>query len=112
MPTEAPGTTQKGHTMANLNVTYQEMSDAATTMSNNKADIDDKLNQCRTIVDNLTTNGFVTEQASGKFDEVHTEFNTSATQAMETLAQLSDWLNKAVAAMRDMDTQLSSSLNK
>ncbi|WP_327071289.1 WXG100 family type VII secretion target [Kitasatospora sp. NBC_01250] len=98
--------------MANLNVTYQEMSDTATTMRNNKADIDDKLNQCKSIVDNLTTNGFVTEQASGKFDEVHTEFNTSATQAMETLDQLSQWLDKAVAAMQDMDTQLSGSLNQ
>ncbi|GAB2711932.1 WXG100 family type VII secretion target [Kitasatospora kifunensis] len=98
--------------MANLNVTYQEMSDTATTMRNNKADIDDKLNQCKSIVDSLTSNGFVTEQASGKFDEVHTEFNTSATQAMETLDQLSQWLDKAVAAMQDMDTQLSGSLNK
>ncbi len=98
--------------MANLNVTYQEMSDTAATMRNNKADIDDKLNQCKSIVDSLTTNGFVTEQASGKFDEVHTEFNTSATQAMDTLDQLSQWLDKAVAAMQDMDTQLSGSLNK
>ncbi|MFF7635815.1 WXG100 family type VII secretion target [Kitasatospora sp. NPDC008050] len=98
--------------MANLNVTYQELSDTATTMRNNKADIDDKLNQCRQIVDSLTTNGFVTDQASGKFDEVHTEFNTSAVQAMDTLDQLSQWLDKAVAAMRDMDTQLTNSLNK
>ncbi|MDH6119084.1 WXG100 family type VII secretion target [Kitasatospora sp. GAS204B] len=98
--------------MANLNVTYQEMSDTATTMRNNKADIDDKLNQCKSIVDNLTSNGFVTEQASGHFDEVHNEFNSSATQAMDTLDQLSQWLDKAVAAMRDMDTQLSGSLNK
>ncbi|MCX4751308.1 WXG100 family type VII secretion target [Kitasatospora sp. NBC_01287] len=98
--------------MANLNVTYQEMSDTATTMRNNKADIDDKLTQCKSIVDSLTANGFVTEQASGKFDEVHTEFVTSANQAMDTLDQLSQWLDKAVAALRDMDTQLSSSLNQ
>ncbi|MDH6576868.1 WXG100 family type VII secretion target [Kitasatospora sp. MAP5-34] len=98
--------------MANLNVTYQEMSDTASTMRRNKADIDDKLNQCKSIVDSLTTNGFVTEQASGKFDTVHTEFNNSATQAMDTLDQLSQWLDKAVAAMQDMDTQLSGSLNK
>ena len=98
--------------MANLNVTYQEMSDTATTMRNNKADIDDKLNQCKSIVDSLTANGFVTEQASGKFDEVHSEFVTSANQAMDTLDQLSQWLDKAVAALQDMDTQLSGSLNK
>lgn len=98
--------------MANLNVTYQEMSDTANTMRSNKTDIDDKLNQCKSIVDGLTANGFVTEQASGKFDEVHTEFVTSANQAMETLDQLSVWLDKAVDALRDMDTQLSGSLNQ
>lgn len=98
--------------MANMNITYEEMSDSATRMLNNKNDIDDKLTECKTIVDQLTGSGFVTDQASGRFDEVHSEFVTSANQAMETLAQLSDWLNKAVDAMRDMDTQLAGSLNK
>lgn len=98
--------------MANVNVTYQEMSDTASRMRSNKADIDDKLTDCKNIVDGLVSNGFVTDQASGKFDEVHTEFVNSANQAMETLEQLSTWLDKAVDAMRDMDTQLTSSLNK
>lgn len=98
--------------MANMNVTYQEMSDSASRMRNNKADIDSKLTECKSIVDSLTTSGFVTDQASGKFDEVHNEFNTSATQAMETLDQLSQWLDKAVTAMTDTDSQLANSLNK
>ncbi|WP_369392456.1 WXG100 family type VII secretion target [Streptomyces sp. CG1] len=98
--------------MANVNVTYQEMSDTASKMRNNKADIDSKLSDCKSIVDSLTGNGFVTEQASGKFDEVHTEFVNSANKAMETLEQLSQWLDKAVSAIQDMDTQLSGSLNQ
>jgi WXG100 family type VII secretion target len=96
--------------MANLNVTYHEMSDTATRMRNNKTDIDEKLRECMNIVDQLTASGFVTEQASGRFEEVHTEFNNSATTAMETLDQLSLWLDKAVEALRDMDTQLAGSL--
>ncbi len=98
--------------MANVNVTYEEMSDSANRMRNNKTDIDQKLTECKNIVDSLTSSGFVTDQASGKFDEVHTEFVTSANQAMETLDQLSQWLDKAVDAMRDMDTQLAGSLNQ
>ena len=98
--------------MANINMTYQDMSDAAAKMRADKADIDDKLNECKSIVDSLTNNGFVTEQASGKFDEVHTEFVTSANQAMDTLDQLSQWLDKAVDAMRDFDTQMAGSLNQ
>ncbi|MBF9069547.1 WXG100 family type VII secretion target [Streptacidiphilus fuscans] len=98
--------------MANVNVTYQEMSDSANRMRNNKSDIDAKLSECKSIVDSLTGSGFVTDQASGKFDEVHTEFVNSANQAMETLDQLSQWLDKAVSAMQDMDSQLAGSLNK
>ena len=98
--------------MANLNVTYAEMSDSATRMRNNKNDIDSRLTECKSIVDQLTASGFVTDQASGKFDEVHTEFVNSANTVMETLEQLSTWLDKAVDALQDMDTQLAGSLNQ
>jgi WXG100 family type VII secretion target len=98
--------------MANLNITYTEMSDSATRMRNNKNDIDARLTECKSIVDNLTGSGFVTDQASGKFDEVHTEFVNTANQLMENLELLSEWLDKAVEALRDMDTQLAGSLNK
>ncbi len=98
--------------MANLNVTYAEMSDSASKMRNDKNDIDAKLTECKSIVDDLTNSGFVTDQASGKFDEVHTEFITSANKVMETLEQLSQWLDKAVDAMRDMDSQMANSLNQ
>ena len=98
--------------MANLNITYAEMSDSASKMRNNKNDIDAKLTECKNIVDSLTGSGFVTDQASGTFDEVHTQFFSSANQVMETLDQLSQWLDKAVEALRDMDSQLASSLNK
>ncbi|MDW5323206.1 WXG100 family type VII secretion target [Plantactinospora sp. KLBMP9567] len=98
--------------MANLNITYAEMSDSATRMRNNKDEIDARLNECKSIVNNLTTSGFVTDQASGRFDEVHTEFVTSATEVMESLTLLSEWLDKAVEALRTMDTELAGSLNK
>lgn len=98
--------------MADMNITYDEMSNSATRMRNNKTDIDDKLTECKNIVDSLTGSGFVTQQASGRFDEVHTEFVNSANQAMDTLDQLSQWLDKAVDAMRQMDSDLAGSLNK
>jgi WXG100 family type VII secretion target len=98
--------------MTNMNITYEEMSDSANRMRNNKSDIDAKLTECKNIVDNLTNNGFVTDQASGKFDDVHTEFVNSANQAMDTLDQLSQWLDKAVDAIREMDSQLAGSLNQ
>ena len=97
--------------MPNLNVTYEEMSDSASRMRNDKSDIDSKIADCKSIVDTLTASGFVTDQASGKFDEVHTQFVNSANQLMDSLEQLSQWLDKAVQSMQDMDTQLAQSLN-
>ncbi|ROT33430.1 WXG100 family type VII secretion target [Micromonospora sp. HM5-17] len=98
--------------MANLNITYSEMSDSATRMRNNKNEIDARLTECKSIVDNLTTSGFVTDQASGRFEEVHTEFVNAANELMENLSLLSEWLDKAVDALREMDSQLAGSLNK
>jgi WXG100 family type VII secretion target len=98
--------------MPNMNVTYGEMSDSATRMRNDKSDIDAKLSECKNIVQELTNSGFVTDQASGKFDEVHDEFLHSASTVMETLDQLSQWLDKAVEALRDVDTQMAGSLSQ
>jgi WXG100 family type VII secretion target len=96
--------------MANINVTYEQMVDSATRMRNNKADIDARLAECKSIVSSLVSSGFVTDQASGKFESTHSDFVKAADTTMETLTQLSQWLDKAVEAMRDMDTQLASSL--
>jgi WXG100 family type VII secretion target len=98
--------------MPNLNVTYQEMSDTASKMRNDKAEIDARLADCKSIVDSMTANGFVTEQASGRFEQVSSDFVNSANKAMETLDQLSQWLDKAVDALRQMDSDMANSLNQ
>lgn len=97
--------------MPNLNITYGEMNDSATKLRTNKEEIDARLEQCKTIVSGLVGSGFVTDQASGRFDEVHTEFVNAANKTMETLAQLSEWLDKAVEALRNMDAEMAKSLS-
>jgi uncharacterized protein YukE len=92
--------------MVSLNITEKELSDSAARMRDNKGDIDAKLAECKAIVDNLAGSGFVTDQASGKFDEVHTEFVNAATELMENLDLLAGWMDKAVGALRAMDTRL------
>jgi WXG100 family type VII secretion target len=98
--------------MANLNITYAEMSDSATRMRNNKDEIDGRLAECKSIVATLTGSGFVTDQASGRFDEVHSDFVKNAGEVMENLNLLSQWLDRAVEALREMDTQLAGSLKQ
>jgi uncharacterized protein YukE len=98
--------------MADMRVTYQEMSDTATRLRNNKNEVVARLSDCKKIVEGLVSNGFVTQQASGKFDEVSTKFVTSSKEAMETLETLSGWLDKAVEALRRMDQEMANSLNQ
>ncbi len=102
----------KGNVVADVRVTYQEMLDTATRLRNNKTEVDARLTDCKKIVEGLVSNGFVTRQASGKFDEVSTRFITSSKEAMETLETLSGWLDKAVESMRRMDQEMSDSLNQ
>ena len=98
--------------MADVHVTYQEMSDTATRLRNNKTEVVGRLTDCQKIVQGLVASGFVTQQASGKFDEVSTKFITSSKEAMETLETLSGWLDKAVEALRQMDQEMANSLNQ
>ena len=95
-----------------VRVTYQEMLDTATKLRNNKNEVVARLTDCKRIVEGLVANGFVTQQASGKFDEVSTKFVTSSKEAMETLETLSGWLDKAVDALRQMDQDMANSLNQ
>lgn len=98
--------------MADVRVTYQEMLDTAKRLRNNKNEVVTRLTDCKKIVEGLVSNGFVTQQASGKFDEVSTKFVTSSKEAMETLEALSGWLDKAVEGLRRMDQEMANSLNQ
>lgn len=98
--------------MADVRVTYQEMLDTATRLRNNKNEVVTRLTDCKRIIEGLVSNGFVTQQASGKFDEVSTKFISSSKEAMETLETLSGWLDKAVESLRRMDQEMANSLNQ
>ncbi|MBD7920242.1 MULTISPECIES: WXG100 family type VII secretion target [Cellulomonas] len=96
--------------MPNLNITYADMSDSASRLRSNKAEVDARLSDTKSLVNSLVASGFVTDQASVRFDEVNTEFVTAANELMTTLESLSSWLDQAVTALQDVDTQMASSL--
>lgn len=96
--------------MANINVTYQEMRDAATKLKTGKDDITTSLNQLKSYIGNLISSGFVTEQASVKFGETYNTFTTNATSTINALEGLASYLEQAAQAMADTDTQLATGL--
>lgn len=96
--------------MPNLNITYSDMQDSANRLRANKVEIDSRLSDSRSLVNHLVASGFTTEKASVQFDEVAGQFATAATELMLNLETLSKWLDQAVIALQDVDTQMASSL--
>ena len=98
--------------MPNLNVTYQDMHDAANKLTSGKHDIETKLRELKSLVDSLVNGGYVTDKSSKAFDSSYTEFNDGVTKTIEGLDGMSDYLNKAADALEDADTQLANAIKK
>jgi len=98
--------------MTDMKASYAQMSDTANKLRSHKEEIDIRLSQCKVIVESLTSNDFVTREASGKYTDTHREFNDAAKKVIENLTPISQWLDRAVEALRRMDSELSSSLQR
>ncbi len=98
--------------MANLNVTYADMQDAAKRIDAGQSDIETKLRELKTLVDSLVTGGYVTDSSSKAFESSYTEFNDGATKTISGLEGISQYLNAAAEALRSTDEELARSIKK
>ena len=96
--------------MANMNVTYADMKDAALRLRNGQADLEAKLQELRGMVEGLVAGGYVTDRSSKAFDASHHEFNTGAMQVIGGIEGMSAFLDAAAATLEDADTQLANQL--
>lgn len=96
--------------MANLNVTYGDMTNAATQLTNGEHQISSDLDRLQSLITNLVASGFVTDQASKAFDDSYQQFTNGAKQMMQGLDGMANYLNKAASTMQDTDTQLASAI--
>jgi WXG100 family type VII secretion target len=97
---------------ANLDVTYQDMHDAAKRLKAGKEEIIEKLSELKKLVDSLVSGGYVTELSSKAFDQSYNEFNDGANKTIEGLEGMGEYLTSAADALRQADEQLAQSLNK
>jgi WXG100 family type VII secretion target len=98
--------------MPNINVTYGDMSDAASRLINGEQEINTQLQQLKSLVDSLISGGYVTDQSSVAFGNSYQEFNDGATKTIAGLEGISSYLNKAADALRQTDSDLANALNK
>jgi len=96
--------------MANLNVTYGEMQNEAAGLRNGQQQIIDNLNALRNRINGLVTNGFVTDSASGAFQQMYESFNNGATQTINALEQIAATLENMARTLQETDQALARSI--
>jgi WXG100 family type VII secretion target len=96
--------------MANLNVTYEEMDDAARRLDAGRDQMTGLLTELKGLIDGLVASGFQTQAASGVFQTTYEEFTTGTTKAVEGLTGLSQFLRSAATAMQKTDEELANAL--
>lgn len=98
--------------MPNVNVTYEEMRQAATRLNTGREEITAKLNELQNLVNSLVNGGYVTDTSSKQFEASYSEFNTGATKTIEGLTGMGQYLTSAADTFQQADQSLASSLNK
>ena len=96
--------------MANVNVTYQEMEDAAGKLSAGQQDIESKLTDLKRLVDGLVNGGYVTDKSSVSFQGSYDEFTKGATETIRGLEGMSKYLKTAAQTFRQSDEELARNL--
>jgi WXG100 family type VII secretion target len=96
--------------MADVNVTYQDMKDAAARLRQGQEDMNGKLVELGGLIEALTSNGFQTQVASQTYADQFHQFQTGTKQAVDALEGLASFLEAAAEALANTDTELSNSI--
>jgi WXG100 family type VII secretion target len=98
--------------MANVNVTYQEMRDAANRLTQGKEEILAQLTQLKNMVNGLVNGGYVTDSSSKQFEQSYSEFNEGAQKMAEGLEGMGKYLTAAADTFSQADDELAKSLRQ
>ncbi|MEV0622954.1 WXG100 family type VII secretion target [Nonomuraea sp. NPDC050404] len=88
-------------------LSFPQVENSATRLNKEKEDIESRLIQLKSMIDQLVASDFVTERASGKFQQDYDQWNNGARQVMQGLEGMSQFLKTAIAKHRELDASLS-----
>ncbi|MCX5204959.1 WXG100 family type VII secretion target [Streptomyces sp. NBC_00237] len=95
-----------------LDVTYDDMRNAAKYIVKEKEKLNEKLNGLKKYIDNLVNTGFVTKSASKAFDQNFEEFTTGAKETIGGLDGIGDYLTTAADKFQSIDEELGRAAKK
>ena len=96
--------------MANVQVTYQEMKSAGDRLKAGREEIEGNLQQLQRLVADLVGGGYVTDSSSKAFQSSYDEFTKGASQTIEGLNGMADYLKAAAETFERADTELAAAL--
>lgn len=96
--------------MPNVNVTYQDMSDAARRLDAGEQEIAAKLDELKRHIDGLVNAGYVTDSSSKQFESSYTEFTQGTKNVVQGLNGMAQYLDLAAQTFRDADEALGRAL--
>ncbi|MGW7257002.1 WXG100 family type VII secretion target [Streptomyces sp. NPDC054834] len=89
-----------------LDVTYQDMRDAAKHVVKEKEKLHEKLDALRKYIANLVESGYVTKSSSKAFDDNFDEFVRGTKDTIEGLDGMGDYLANAADKFEQIDEEL------
>ena len=89
---------------------YDAYEGAATRLRAGQSDLEAKLNELRSLVNQLVQDGFTTSRASGAFESSYEQFTTGATRTVQGIDGMAQFLEKAAQALQSTDEQLASQI--
>lgn len=83
---------------------YDEMESAAQKLRDKKGEIDDGLDEVMSVIDELTADGFKTENASGAYKDAVDELAQNIKEANTNVDEMADALVQMANTIRDTDS--------
>jgi WXG100 family type VII secretion target len=90
----------------NISVNYESLNQSAAQLRSGRDELDQILSNLRSQVKTLTTGGFKTVTASGRFDAFNQEWTQSTNQMMLALDEISRAMSDSASRHQQTDSSL------
>jgi WXG100 family type VII secretion target len=97
--------------MGDVNVGYDGVQQAATQLRAGQADISQRLQTLKSMIDQLVGSEFRTQLASGRFRDSYQQWSTGAQNVIEGLDGMANFLTQVVQQHQDLDARLAGGAN-
>jgi uncharacterized protein YukE len=92
--------------MSDINVDYDAVVRSANQLKNGRQQLNQKLEQLKSMIDNLVSTQFKTTAASGKLGDAQSRFTQAAKRTMDSLDGMGSYLESVKRQHEELDQNL------